>query len=205
MLSSKRPSLSALILICFASAHQLIGSPQHASPGSPRSLQIAELSRKLRSGDKRALALFWSKLRKEGAPLIETIPTDSDHHLVTFVWRAESPVTNVLLISGLTNESYSRTVLTENLLSRLPGTDVWFRTYRVRSDARFTYRFSVNDSLVPSEEEKDPATREAKFQPDPLNPRHVSGPTSDSLVELPGVPPQQWIQPRNEAPKGRLS
>jgi enterochelin esterase-like enzyme len=198
-------SLSALLLICLGSAHQLIGSPQHASSGSPRSPQIAELSRKLRSGDKRALALFWSKLRNERTPLIETIPTDSDHHLVTFVWRAESPVENVLLISGLTNESYSRTVLTENLLSRLPGTDVWFRTYRVRSDARFTYRFSVNDSLVPSEEEKDPAKRESRFQPDPLNTRHFSGPSSVSLVELPDAPPQPWIQARNAAPVGQLT
>ena len=98
--------LSALLLICLGSAHQLIGSSQNASSGSPRSPQIAELSRKLRSGDKRALALFWSKLQKEGAPLIETIPADSDHHLVTFVWRAASPVENVLLISGLTNESH---------------------------------------------------------------------------------------------------
>jgi enterochelin esterase family protein len=74
----------------------------------------------------------------------------------------------------------------------------------VRSDARFTYRFSVNDSLVPSEEEKNPATREAKFQPDSLNPRHVSGPTSDSLIELPGAPPQHWIRPRHGAPTGQL-
>jgi enterochelin esterase family protein len=74
----------------------------------------------------------------------------------------------------------------------------------VRSDARFTYRFSVNDSLVPSEEEKNPETREANFQPDSLNPRHVSGPTSDSLIELPGAPPQHWIRPRHGAPTGQL-
>jgi enterochelin esterase family protein len=192
-------SLSTLLLLlCFVPAHQQTAST------SPRSPQIAELARKVRSGDKRALQLFWSKLRKEGTPLIETIPTDTNHYLVTFIWRAEPAVHNVLLISGLSNESYGRTELPDNLLARLPGTDIWYRTYRVRSEARFTYLFSVNDSLVPAEEEKDPATREAKFQPDPLNPRHVNGPASDSLVELPSAPPQPWFQPRNDAPKGEL-
>lgn len=144
-------------------------------------------------------------MQRQGTPLIEPIHTDTDHYLVTFLWRAQSHVRNVLLVSGLSNLSYSRTILPENLLSRLPGTDVWYRTYRVRSDARFTYRFSINDSLIPSEEEKTPATREAKFQPDPLNRRHVSGPTSDSLVELPDAPLQYWILPRDEAPKGQLT
>ena len=194
-----------LLVVCFQPGQQLVGSPQQASSSSPRSPQIAELVRKVRSGDKRAVHVFWSKVRQEGTPLVETIPADTDHHLVTFLWRAESPVRSVLLISGLSNESYSRNVLPENLLSRLPGTDVWYRTVRVRSDARFTYRFSVNDSLVPAEEEKNPATREATFQPDPLNPRHASGPTSASLVELPNAPPQPWIQPRPGAPTGQLT
>jgi hypothetical protein len=52
------------LLICFAPVHQLIGSPQHASSSSPRSPQIAELTRKVRSGDKRAVHLFWTKMKK---------------------------------------------------------------------------------------------------------------------------------------------
>lgn len=195
-------SLATLLLICVQPAQQASGFPQQAPPRSPR---IAELARKVRSGDKRAVQLFWSKVRQEGAPLIESIPGDVDHLLVTFLWRAEVPVRNVLLISGLSNESYSRFEIPENVLSQLPGTDVWYRTFRVRSDARFTYRFSVNDSLVPSEEEKNPATREAKFQSDPLNSKHVSGPISASLVELPNAPPQPWFQPRQGTPSGRLT
>jgi len=198
-------SLSAFFLLtCFGSSHQLNGARQSASSNSPRSPQIAELARKLRVGDKHTLQRFWSSVQRQGTPLIEPIHSDKDHYLVTFLWRAKSRVGNVLLISGLSNLSYSRTTLPQNVLSRLPGTDVWFRTYRVRRDARFVYRFSVNDSLVPSEEEKAPATREAKFQPDPLNGRHVSGPTSDSLVELPDAPPQQWVLNRDETPKGQL-
>ena len=183
---------------------RLLKAPQSASANSIGSPQIAELARKLRLGEKRALEQFWTSVQRQGTPLVEPIDSDKDHYLVTFLWRGDSRLRNVLLISGLSNLSYSRTTLAQNLLSQLPGTDVWYRTYRVRSDARFTYQFSVNDSLVPSEEEKAPATREAVFQPDPLNRRHVSGPTSGSFVELPDAPPQQWFLPRDETPKGQL-
>ena len=194
-----------LLLISLGFPPLLIASPQHASSISLRSPRMAQLARAARSEDKRAVHLFWTRVEREGTPLIEPIDTDTDHHFVTFLWRAKSPVRNVLLISGLSNGSYSRTELPQSILSRVPGTDVWFRTYRVRSDSRFTYRFSVNDSLVPAEEEKNPKTREARFQPDPLNPRQVSGPRSDSLVELPGAPPQPWVQPSSEAPTGELN
>ena len=66
-----RLSLPALLLlICFL---QLIGSPQQTSSSSPRSPRIAELARKVRNGDKRAVQLFWSKVRQKGAPLIESM------------------------------------------------------------------------------------------------------------------------------------
>ncbi len=201
--SRKWFSFSALFLAtCLGSSHLI--EAQSASSSSPASPQLAELARKLRLGEKRALPQFWTNVQRQGTPLIEPIQSDKDHYLVTFLWRADSRIANVLLISGLSNLSYSRATLGQNVLSRLPGTDVWYRTYRVRSDARFTYRFSVNDSLVPWEEEKTPATREARFQPDPLNRRHVSGPTSDSLVELPDASPQEWYLPRDETPKGQL-
>lgn len=182
----------------FTPAPGLLAQPALQSP------QITALAERVRSGDKRAVQEFWTKIAISGTPLIEPIRSDPNHYLVTFLWRAKSPVSNVLLISGLSNSSYSKTVLQDNLLTQLPGTDVWYRTYRVRSDARFTYRLSVNDSLVPSEEEKDISKRESRFQPDPLNPRHVSAPTSDSLAELPQAPTQEWILPRKGIPMGQL-
>ncbi len=201
---SSRPwfSLAPLLFaaLFFAPATEFLAVPQPPL----QSPQIKALAERVRSGDKHAVQEFWTKIAISGTPLIEPIQSDRNHSLVTFLWRAKSPVSNVLLISGLSNSSYSKTVLHDNLLTQLPGTDVWYRTYRVRSDARFTYRLSVNDSLVPSEEEKDISNRESRFQPDPLNPRHVSGPTSDSLVELPHAPAQEWILPRKGIPTGEL-
>jgi enterochelin esterase-like enzyme len=200
--------MALFLASCVCPPYQLHGAVSAGSsqpPSSPpRSPRIAQLERSLRSGDKRNLQRFWADIQKQGSPLIEPIPSDADHYLVTFLWRAEGPIRNVLLVSGLSNESYGRDVLRENLLIRLTTTDVWYRSYRVRSDARFTYSFSVNDSLVPSEEERAPSAREAKFQSDPLNRRHVGGPTSDSLAELPGAPPQEWFLPRDGVSKGDL-
>src|SRR5919205_3324717 len=101
-------TLAALFLICFQPAQPLNGSPQRDSPRSP---QIASLARKVRAGDKRAVRLFWDKLKSEGTPLIEPVPNDVDHQLVTFLWRDSTSVRNVLLVSGLSNESYGRNVL----------------------------------------------------------------------------------------------
>jgi enterochelin esterase family protein len=34
-------------------------------------------------------------------------------------------------------------------MARLPNTDVWFTTYRLRGDARFTYKFLINGPPIP--------------------------------------------------------
>jgi Domain of unknown function (DUF3327) len=168
---------------------------------SPR---LTRLLSELQSGNHDAIPEFWLETEKQGTPLIELIPGDATHVWVTFLWRATQPVKNVLVVSGLTNGSYGRDVLSQNLMSPLPATDIWYRTYRVRSDARFTYQLSVDDSLVPSEEEDHPDEREHRFRPDPLNPRHAASTDPDSFVELPKAPVEdEWVQ-KSGVPKGEL-
>ncbi len=111
--------------ICVCSPYQLhgaiyVGGSQPLS-SPPRSPRIAQLERAVRSGDKRGLQQFWADVQKQGTPLIEAIPSDADHYLVTFIWRAQGPVRNVLLISGLSNESYWRDVLPGNTLDSAYG------------------------------------------------------------------------------------
>jgi enterochelin esterase family protein len=170
-----------------------------------KSARLNKLLSELQSGNRNALREFWLEVEKQGTPLVEPIPGDPAHVWTTFLWRARQPVRNVLLVSGLTNESYGRDVLSQNLMSPLAGTDIWYRTYRVRSDARFTYLLSIDDSLVPSENEQNPREREAKFRPDPLNPHHAAGDDSDSLVELPAAPVQDCWLPKSGSPKGEVT
>ena len=88
-------------------------------------------------------------------------------------------------------------------LSRLPDTDLWYKSYRLRSDARVVYQFSPNDSLAaPSKLKPEEQAKLAQnYRPDPLNPSRVG---EESVAELPAAPPQPWIKKRPGVPEGKL-
>ncbi|HEU4870716.1 MAG TPA: alpha/beta hydrolase-fold protein [Pyrinomonadaceae bacterium] len=173
---------------------------------SPRLMRLA---REIATVGQQAVNTFVEDLQNHGTPLIEPIPDDQFHVWVTFFWLAKEPVRNVVVFCGLTNYAYTRAVLPDIQMARLDGTDIWFKTFKVRKDARFTYQLSVDDSLVPEEDETDDNARRVKFRSDPLNPHHPEdalGKPSDSresLVELSGAPPQLWIH-RSGKPAGEL-
>src|SRR2546427_747820 len=157
-------------------------------PISPR---LAALRKALENGDRAALEKFWQEAAAQGAPIIEPIQGDDRAMLVTFLWRAKEETRNVLVFAGLGGGTIAK-----NQMTRLMDTDVWYKTYRVPRDSRFTYTLSPNDSLVPIEDvdEKDIAKRFSTFRRDPLNKR-------DSIVELPGAPPSTWGLLQPEVPK----
>ena len=106
---------------------------------SPR---IEALKKQIESGGPNAASKFWGEMKDRGTPLIEKIPNDPNHVLLTFLYRAESPTRSVVLLAQL----YVRDNRDDSLrvLTRLLDTDVWYKTYWIRSDMRFTY------SLVPN-------------------------------------------------------
>ena len=81
---------------------------------------------------------------------------------------------------------------------RIPDTDVWYRTYDVRNDARFTYSLSENDPLALF---TDP-NRKSNAKADPLNPHKFA--TGQTYVELPSAPSQPWIALRPPAMSGKV-
>jgi enterochelin esterase family protein len=175
---------------------------------SPRLIRLAQ---EIATVGQEAANRFRHEVQQHGTPLIEPIPEDQKHLWVTFLWFAKEPVRNVVVFSGLTNNAYTRAVLPDIQMTRLAGTDIWFKTFKVRNDARFTYQFSVNDSLIPEEDEPDDNARRAKLRADPLNPHHAQdatsdtriGPDAESLVEMPGAPPQLWLR-KTSNPAGEL-
>lgn len=164
---------------------------------SPR---IAALQGELEAGHRGALDAFWHQVSEQGTPLIEAIPGDADHALVTFVWRGNPATHNVVVIGSFTRWDY-----VHNQMSRVRDTDLWSRTYRLHSDTRTTYRLSENDALIPVVEAEDPGARTATWRPDPLNrqPFPAANPWASVLV-LPGAPPQPWIAPRPGVPAGMV-
>lgn len=168
---------------------------------SPR---LAALVSQIEKGDENAIANFWQEIKKNGAPLVEPAAKEQDIYLVTFLYPGSEETENVVLFidRGLWGE------IASNQLHRLGTTDIWFKTYRFRKDARFTYSLSVNDPLTPLHEISDADAwikRSSSWITDPLNPKKFPYyPRPLSVVELPGAPLQPWITPKKGVPEGKV-
>jgi len=99
--------------------------------------RIASLKNAVDSGHREALALFWEEVRKTGTTLIEPIPGEPQYSWVTFLWQAKENTANVVVIDGVAS-GVGGGDAANSKMTRLTGTDVWYRTYKVRTDAAFT-------------------------------------------------------------------
>jgi len=160
----------------------------------------------LKNGNPTALDGFWDQVTRQGTPLVEPIPGDPKHVLVTFLWRDGGGTKNVVLYSSLTSNFNREKQLSQDQLVRLANSDVWWKTYRVRKDARFTYYFSLNDRGLILGLPKQ--WGRANLQPDPLNPHRFVLPHGDqdwvtSVVELPDAASQHWLRAKPGVAKGQ--
>lgn len=176
-------------------------------PVSPR---IETLRAALTKGQKDASETFWREVTETGAPLVEAIEGEPDYRLVTFLWRDRGDTENVVVV-GSAMAAWRD--WHKHMLTPLPESDLWYKTYRFRSDLHATYWLSHNDPLRDIEDENW-KERMATFRPDPLNLRSHTYPKDEedpddedwsfSLLELPDAPPQPWITPRDDVPHGKV-
>jgi enterochelin esterase family protein len=103
-------------------------------------------------------------------------------------------------------------------LSRLPGSDVWYRSYVVPNDFRDSYKVAVNDPLVDISSWEEWGAREKTWLIDPRNRHQVErgrdrafpkDPLSyslyeRSLVELPRAPRHREVNPHRGVSEGTL-
>lgn len=170
--------------------------------------QITSLEQALASGNTTTLDTFWQKVIELGTPLIEPIEGDDEHHLVTFLWRDQGDTRNVVICFG--PAGLKRPV--NNQMTRLLETNLWYKTYQVRSDLRTIYLLSQNDPLTG--EEYGPEDFGTRLVSDPLNPQQFvfSGDEENpdekalvvSILELPDAPLQPWIHPHLDGANGRV-
>lgn len=202
-----RAPLLLLLVVAFAHAR---AAAQDAGPRPPESPRLSALKRALEAGRAEALGEFWREVERAGAPLVEPAGGDAQSLLVTFLWRDGAAQKFVAVFP------FARVNPLPHLFERLGETDVWFRSYRLRRDARFEYLVSAEDSLAPfaARDPAGPGGWLAGLRPDPLNPRRFVEPPDEespggagyvgSVVELPGAPPQPYVAERAGVAKGRV-
>ncbi|MFE0800603.1 enterochelin esterase [Streptomyces sp. NPDC058812] len=151
---------------------------------------------------------FWADVRaRGGTPLVGPDPRGSaDHRAVTFLWRG-TPGTRAVQV--LPNKLGDPHVPDGNLMERVPGTDVWHWSLRLRHDWRGTYDLYVDEGDGP-----DPGTPGCRRRPrtlrrpDPLNSRtlpHRWEAEPVSYAELPAAPRAVDWEPRPGIPRGTVT
>jgi len=173
---------------------------------------LRRLQRDLRRRQRKALKPFWTTVRIVGAPIVEPLKTDRRQSLLTFLWKGRPGTEHVALRSMAFGLEGAATEL-----SRIPKTDVWFRTCTVPCDFRTVYQFAVNDSPAPIRDWPDWMARERTWLVDPLNrvrftwipdkqfPKDPMGnrQTSYSYVELAKAPRHREVEPRRGVGRGK--
>jgi enterochelin esterase family protein len=180
--------------------------PLYASP------RINALKAAVETGAPGSVDSFWKEVEKQGAPIIEPLPSDDKNMLVTFLWKGTPDTRNVFVArlpyAGGTPDDY--------FMERLGDTDVWYKTVATNRKARFEYSLAPNVPRIrPVSQGMDNdaiAMIAAAARPDPLNPKRwrVAPENVDSLryersiVEMPDAPPQPWLAERPGIPAGQV-
>jgi hypothetical protein len=125
----------------------LLAGPGRARAEDLASPRLSALRKEIATGGPGALERFWRRLAEEGTPLVEPVEGEPNERLVTFVWRGGDETRNVLVVVS-PSDLGSEEGIAGARLSRIPGTDVWAISRRMRADARLGYAFSVYDSLA---------------------------------------------------------
>lgn len=177
------------------------------------SKRIQMLRAAVERGEQNSVSSFWQEVKKGGAPLIEPIDGDRENMAVTFLWQHRPDVMNVVVLwipyVGVTPDEF--------LMTRIGGTDVWYKTIKVNRKMRLAYTLAPNAGRlrpISLGMDNDAITMIAAGAiPDPLNPRRwradpqsVDAPEyrGSSILEMPDAPAQSWADRRTGVPEGRV-
>jgi enterochelin esterase family protein len=162
---------------------------------TPESPTIRALAQAVQEGNETAEDAFWQRIAERGAPLVERTDEDAEHVLVTFVWKESSPTMRIMVSGQLGQLTGTRPA--DNVLSQLPKTSVWYRSYWLRKDARAAYQLGTTAP-------QNPPAAAPDFVADPFNRNKVPN-APFSILELANAPPEPWIRESTTTPKGLLT
>lgn len=148
--------------------------------------------------DIESLDAFWQSLTIHKTPLIEPIPEDSKHLLVTFIWRGDAQTERVSVVKCVFGFDFSA-----GQLQRFKHTELWYRSVKVPRNLHIGYRFAINPPLVQvGTPEWAQVVRTADYRTDPFNPPPAG--FADSYIRLVGAPSEAWLIQHPSRKKGQL-
>lgn len=164
-----------------------------------KSFKILKLEKELKLGSTDALENFWKDIEGNGSPIIEELSGDLEHNLVTFIYKEDDTVENVLFIPEMGDCKFLN-----YQLQRLLNTNLWYLSCKIRNDIRFQYCFSVNDPL-----DDDWDSRFEKIVHDNLNKNYLLIEDEEeneilSYVVMPHAEEYFWVKENVDIPKGDL-
>ncbi|MGW5333878.1 enterochelin esterase [Streptomyces bauhiniae] len=149
---------------------------------------------------------FWAAVQDGGTPLTGPDPLGEDDHMaVTWLWRGTEATRAVQVMPNKIGDPRAPH---GNLMERVPGTDVWHWTARLRRDWRGTYDLFVDEGGGP-----EPGTPaywrwlRLQHRADPFNPRTLPrrwGGSPVPYAELPGAPAASGWEVRDGVPRGTV-
>jgi enterochelin esterase family protein len=169
-----------------------------------KSPRVENLIREIENNSTKAIDCFWESIEKEGTPIIESIEDDADNVLITFLYKSDKGIDNIVIYGAFPGYRYE-----ENLMEQISNTNIWFKTYKLRNDVKFKYSFSLNYTF-----DKDYENIKKQSLIDPLNQKKVvfikdgEDPESEeeisSLVIMNNVKPEIWTKRTGSKTKGKL-
>src|SRR5690606_6813131 len=82
-----------------------------------------------------AVEEFWRAVRRTGTPVVEAAGSPGER-TATFLWRGGDELADVILVADRSADARS---FERNRMTRVPGSDIWHLTYRMRADWRCSY------------------------------------------------------------------
>jgi len=165
---------------------------------------ISRFQDEIKVNKKEAISKFWKEIEEIGTPIFEDIEGDNKYNLITFVFREDEEVENIVCNSFFVNED-----IKEGLLERIEDTNIYFKSHKLLKGIRETYNYSKNNPLEP----KNPFENLFKYAdsilPDPFNSKKslykvdgISFPVNE--IESPDSPPQPYYGERTNIDHGKV-
>ena len=167
-------------------------------------------------GSARGSAQLWSAVARSGTPIVCQVSGEPRTYQVTYLWRATSSDVGSVSINGAPVWHESAEVLAQpdgivgaRRMHSVPGTDVWWRTFKVPSQLRAGYSFVESRMGDPTAGVHACDPFNSRRWPDaaPADPP-VNGSSAliepRSYVELPEAPPV-LRRARPDAPRGETT